>query len=276
MANFPTIAIGLPFVHAGELSPQAQTYRANVIANGGTISDSVLKIFDAQFFIPAATNGNILNNADVIRIFKGQGNQIAANTNIVGSGTVATAVGGISWANNQGYISDGVLKYINHNFNLNGGTKFLQDDNKSGIIITNWSGSIGALYGCQQGTNSYYNITGLGPGSAIRSRNMLGAAAIGASITGMTTNTSAIYITGTKRNASNSQTTFFDTTTANNSEVSATPSSNSIFQTCQNFQGSPTGTDGGITHLAFFAGNYNFDEQTFKTLCTNLWTALGV
>ena len=83
MANFPTIAIGLPFVHSSGLSPQAQTWKASIVANGGSITDAELAAIDDNFFKPAVANGSILNQLDRLNIYAGLSNSIAQRTCII-------------------------------------------------------------------------------------------------------------------------------------------------------------------------------------------------
>lgn len=122
MANFPTIAIGLPFVHSSGLSVQAQTYRTNVIANGGTISDSVLAIIDTNLILPLVASGDWAK-LDKFHLYSGVGNAIAARTNMVSSSYYINPVNSPTWNNSTGYTGNGLTSYLDHNYNPSlGGT----------------------------------------------------------------------------------------------------------------------------------------------------------
>jgi hypothetical protein len=122
MANFPTIAIGLPFVHSSGLSPQAQTYRENVIANGGSISDSVLAIIDTNLILPLVASGDWAK-LDKFHLYAGVGNAVAARTNIVSNSYIINPVNSPTWNNSTGYTGNGLTSYLDHNYNPSlGGT----------------------------------------------------------------------------------------------------------------------------------------------------------
>jgi hypothetical protein len=122
MANFPTIAIGLPFVHSSGLSPQAQAYRENVIANGGSISDSVLAIIDTNLILPLVASGDWAK-LDKFHLYSGVGNAIAARTNMVSSSYYINPVNSPTWNNSTGYTGNGLTSYLDHNYNPSlGGT----------------------------------------------------------------------------------------------------------------------------------------------------------
>jgi hypothetical protein len=110
----------LPF--AGGLSAQAQTYRANVIANGGTISDSVLAIIDTNLIKPLVASGDWAK-LDKFHLYAGVGNAVAARTNMVSSSYYINPVNSPSWSNSTGYTGNGLTSYLDLNYNPSlGGT----------------------------------------------------------------------------------------------------------------------------------------------------------
>jgi hypothetical protein len=114
MANFPTIAIGLPFVHSSGLSQQAQAWKASIVANGGSITDAELAAIDDNFFKPAVANGSILTQLDRLNIYAGLSNSIAQRTCII-RGTLITPVSSPTFDIN-GVKSSGT-SYLNLNYN---------------------------------------------------------------------------------------------------------------------------------------------------------------
>jgi len=250
------------------LSTYAINYKNKVIANGGSISTSILTIFDNQFFKPAELNGNILNEADRINIWKGQGNEIAALTSLVGS-VLATNVGGLTWDNSIGYKSNTTTKYLNLNFNVSTGVKFLQNNNSFGQICNNYP--IGII-GCQRGGSFYCQSYGIGT-TALAGTNMLGTA-VSNNLTLQTF--SGYYVYGTKRNNNVNYINFKDNNSSTRTASSTTPDGINMFETSQNFNGNPNSNDGNAIHCASWNGSSSFDYITFKTLCINLWAALGV
>jgi len=114
MANFPTIAIGLPFVHSSGLSAQAQAWKASIVANGGSITDAELAAIDDNFFKPAVANGSILTQLDRLNIYAGLSNSIAQRTCII-RGSLITPVSSPTFDIN-GVKSSGT-SYLNLNYN---------------------------------------------------------------------------------------------------------------------------------------------------------------
>jgi len=114
MANFPTIAIGLPFVKAGGFSDQALAWKSSIVANGGSITDAELAAIDNNFFKPAVANGSILTQLDRLNIYAGLSNSIAQRTCII-RGSLITPVSSPTFDVN-GVKSSGT-SYLNLNYN---------------------------------------------------------------------------------------------------------------------------------------------------------------
>lgn len=122
MANFPTIAIGLPFVKAGGFSAQALAWKDNIVANGGSISDAILAIIDTNLILPLVASGDWAK-LDKFHLYAGVGNAVAARTNMVSSSYYINPVNSPTWNNSTGYTGNGLTSYLDHNYNPSlGGT----------------------------------------------------------------------------------------------------------------------------------------------------------
>ena len=150
MANFPTIAIGLPFVKAGGFSPQALAWRTSIGTNGGSITDAELAAIDNSFFKPAVANGSILNNLDRLNIYAGLSNSIAQRTCII-RGSLITPVSSPTFDIN-GVKSSGT-SYLNLNYNPSvNAVKLTLNSVSHGYFVKNppFTGTVRAM-GSQQG-----------------------------------------------------------------------------------------------------------------------------
>lgn len=153
MANFPTIAIGLPFVHGSGLSAQAQTWKASIVANGGSITDAELAAIDDNFFKPAVANGSILTQLDRLNIYAGLSNSIAQRTCII-RGSLITPVSSPTFDIN-GVKSSGT-SYLNLNYNPStNAVKLTLNSLSHGYFVKNpmFSSLVRAM-GSQQGITS--------------------------------------------------------------------------------------------------------------------------
>jgi hypothetical protein len=269
MANFPTIAIGLPFVHSSGLSPQAETYRTNVIANGGSISDSVLTIIDTNLILPLVASGDF-SNLFRLNIFAGlSGFQVAANTNLISSNFLITAVGSPTFDNN-GYKVAATGKYLNLNFNpsINGFTQNSASmgycvlsppfngqkdamgitDNTNGNLIREFVLSIGGWFNG--------NFSGFGAQSARTGRTMIGL--------NRTTSANFRFHINTT------------TTTITNASNASNPLNLTMFELVNNNSGSPTTFFDTNYHSASWCGNGNLNTQFLWTCLQNTFSALGI
>lgn len=159
MANFPTIAIGLPFVHSSGLSVQAQAWKASIVANGGSITDAELAAIDDNFFKPAVANGSILTQLDRLNIYAGLSNSIAQRTCII-RGSLITPVSSPTFDIN-GVKSSGT-SYLNLNYNPSvNAVKLTLNSLSHGYFVKNpmFSSTIRAM-GSQQGlTTPFTRLT---------------------------------------------------------------------------------------------------------------------
>ena len=108
------IKISVDRTRYGGLSPQAQTWKASIVANGGSITDAELAAIDDNFFKPAVANGSILNQLDRLNIYAGLSNSIAQRTCII-RGSLITPVSSPTFDIN-GVKSSGT-SYLNLNYN---------------------------------------------------------------------------------------------------------------------------------------------------------------
>lgn len=116
----------------GGFSQVAQTYKANVVANDGTISDSVLAILDTNLFKPLVASGDWAK-LDKFHIYAGVGSAIAARTNMVNSSYYINPVSSPTWSNANGYVGNGSSSYLDLNYNPSAG----------GTLLTQNSATIG-------------------------------------------------------------------------------------------------------------------------------------
>ena len=112
------IGIGIPFGRrraGGGLSQEALTWKANIEANGGTISLDVLALVDEFVISPSVASGDWVEH-DRLNLWCGlNGFQIAARTCMI-RGTLITPVSSPIF-DNDGYKSAGAGSYLNLNYN---------------------------------------------------------------------------------------------------------------------------------------------------------------
>lgn len=253
----------------GGLSPQAQAWKASIVANGGTIPDNLLAIYDTNLFIPM---GSALDELDILYCYAGlSGYEIAARTSLIGT-FLATNVNSATFDNN-GVKSNGTSSYLNLKYNTSTqGVKFLLNDNILGSIVKTppFTGNIRTI-----GTNgaalkdTYVRRTA----SNIQVRNNSG-----------NTNSNQTNITSsgnvflaTKR---------LNSTQAigkiNASEVTATVASVGldnldVFSLTTNGNGSAAGEYDTAYHRCDFAGKGStLNDTLLRTCIDNLCTAFGV
>lgn len=264
------IGIGLKFGGApvGN-SAEALAWKTNIEANGGTISQALLDIFDNNFFIPAKANGNILNQLDRLNFYAGlSGYEIAARTNMINSSFFVTPVSSPTF-NNNGYVSSGT-SYLN--LNLTPGTnttKFTANDNCVGVFLNITGYTIdSSLIGSASGPNICYIRRQLTP-------NIIFADNSNVLVTRTENPTGKAFVSMKKTSI------IAGATRINGTQTAATwtnfPSTLTHFELCRNQAGSASGgfnTDS--PHLASYHGSSSCDEAALRTILINLATALGV
>jgi len=156
MANFPTIAIGLPFVKAGGFSAQALAWKSSIVANGGSITDAELAAIDDNFFKPAVANGSILTQLDRLNIYAGLSNSIAQRTCII-RGSLITPVSSPTFDVN-GVKSSGT-SYLNLNYNpaVNGVKLTINSASHGYFVKTPPFTALVRAMGAQQGITSPFS-----------------------------------------------------------------------------------------------------------------------
>lgn len=275
MANFPTIAIGLPFVHSSGLSQQAQNYRTNVIANGGTIPDATLEIIDNNFFKPALANGSILNQLDRLNIYCGlNGFPIAARTNLISSSFFVSPVSSPTF-NNNGYVTSGT-SYLNLNYKLfSQGVKFLKDNNSFGAMILSPAFAVDFLriMGSRDSGGTTISALIRGSGTLLNGNSTNSYA----TISGLSTITGWTLIGSLRNNSSNFKSIVNTTeTTINTASSGFNLNDNNVFELTVNGGGTPDGTYDTRPHGASWHGSASLDIQAMRTLLLNTFAALGV
>ena len=266
---------GLPFIKGSKNSAEAIAWKTWIEGNGGTISQALLDIFDTNFFIPAKANGNILTELDRFNVWGGLvGYEIAARTNLIKNAHYVTPVSSPTF-DNSGYRSSGT-SYLNLNFApISQGVKFTRNNNIMGFVTKN-----------PAFTNNYRGIGALdtivGNARMEVSRDVSRLAVFNNSFTQVfntNTVTSGYVFCANKRTAA-SGTGCEETLINGNSVPSNTASVGNTginhFELCININNSPVGNFDIIPHACSYHGSANLDYDAFRTIVTNLLTALGV
>jgi hypothetical protein len=274
MAYFPTIAIGVPFFRGGGLSQDALDWQARIIANGGTIPDATLAIFDNNFFKPAKANGNILSELDRLNIYCGlNGFQIAARTNMIKSAHFVSAVSSPTFDNN-GYKSAGT-GYLNLNYKLfSQGVKFQKDNNSFGVMVQNPAFAVNFLRMMGSRDAGATSISALIRGVL----NFTTANSTNTFQNNATTTQTGYILLASSRNNSTNYKAIINTseTTINTASSGFNLNDENVFELTINGGGSPDGQYDTMYHGASFNGSGSLDIQTMRTLLLNTFTALGV
>lgn len=119
------IKISVDRTRYGGFSAAAQTYRTNIVANGGTISDNILAILDTNLITPLVNSGD-WDKLDKLHLYAGVGSAIAARTNMISSSYYINPVSSPTWTNSGGYKGNGSSSYLDLNYNPSaGGTKLV-------------------------------------------------------------------------------------------------------------------------------------------------------
>lgn len=264
---------GFPIIKKGGLSDSAIDWCDRIIANGGSIPDNILTIFDEYFYKPAEANGLILTEADRINIFFGlNGYQIAARTNLVKSAHFVSPVSSPIFDNN-GYKSGGT-SYLDLNYNPSTqGVKFTQN---SGIMFYGvkepaFATTIRAI-GARDGTRFSEMYRLAGPGRSLVQLNDTGTG--GPSNTN--TSSSGYVFIGARRPDSNNLESIINTNVVSASRTSNGLPNTSLFELAISISGSPSATLDDKYHGYSGNGSANFDYAGFITIINNLKTALGV
>lgn len=267
------IGIGVDVFRAESLTPEAQTWQTNILANGGTISAATLKIINDNFFVPAKANGNILTELDRLNLYAGLlGFEIAARTNLIKSAHYVTPVSSPTFDNN-GYRSSGT-SYLNLNYTIS----------TEAVKLTQNSASIG----CVVRTPSYAALTRMigAVGSTGRATYLIrqttpsllaGINTLDGAIANTSTSTSGNVFFEAIRNNSTQITALINGVPTVGSQASNVTLPNvSAFELTMNNNGVPQGAYDTNSHLCSWAGSGSLDRAALRTILINLFTALGV
>ena len=251
------------------LSTEAQAWRTNIIANGGTIPDATLLIFDNYFFKPAKANGNILSELDRLNIYCGLvGYEIAARTNVIKAAHYVTPVSSPTFDNN-GYKSSGT-SYLDLNYNPNTqGVKYTLNSALIGYGVknANWSSQKRAI-GCSDGVSIRADLqrSAVGSGCFI---NSIGDVLRSGSPSGNA-------FIAAQRTASNAINAIINTTETTDTDVSVSIPNFNAYELCLNLGGTPLSPFDDSSHLYSFHGSGNCDYAALRTIINNTLAALGV
>jgi hypothetical protein len=276
MANFPTIAIGLPFVKAGGFSAQALAWRTSIGTNGGSITDATLAIIDNNFFKPAFDNGLILSKMDCLYLRAGLGtsaaNQIAANTNLISSNFQTLPVSSPTFDNN-GYKTSGT-SYLNLQYNPSSqGVQFTQNKALFFCIVKDptFSSIIRVMGGRISGviTESYRLA------SPSRYAGQINDGGVGATANTNVVTSGNVFL-ATVRTSPTAIKNIIDTNEQSGTTTSTGLPNTQMFELTQSNAGSAFGNYDTDYHKASGYGSSDCDYATMRTLLLNTLTALGV
>jgi hypothetical protein len=117
MANFPTIAIGLPFVHAGGFSAEYTAILARATALGYTLPSAAQQIVQNKLVLDLKTSG-VWDLRDVIYSPANNGSKEFGTLNwknpLVHQKTLVSSP---TWTSNLGYSGNGSSSYVDWNYN---------------------------------------------------------------------------------------------------------------------------------------------------------------
>ena len=268
------IKISVDATRYGGLSAQAQTYRTNVIANGGSISDSVLAIIDTNLILPLVASGDWAK-LDKFHLYSGVGNAIAARTNMVSSSYYINPVNSPTWNNSTGYTGNGLTSYLDHNYNPSlGGTL---------AVLNSATIGYGAKYASIPNTQSFGARQTTGTACNLAIFRLANPAIDG--IVNYTTdlnNTNVVFNSIVFHAAQRSAASGFNckASIVNNNFLFATHASVAIpnlklFELARNQDGTANSFD-SAPHYYMFAGNGLIFTNTVLTAINNTLAALGI
>jgi len=268
-----SIAIGVPFFRGGGFSQEALDWQARIIANGGTIPDSILAIFDNNFFKPAKANGNILGELDRLNIYCGlNGFEIAARTNLIKSAHYVTPVSSPTFDNN-GYASSGT-SYLNLNYIISTqAVKLTQNSASLGCVVKEPTFALTCL---MMGVNaSVGRRTDLGRTTVPSSFTFINTLAGSIQNTNVVT-TGNVFFEGFRNDAANVNALINGVNQTSGQLSNITLPNLSTFELTQNNNGTPNSAFDLRAHLCSWHGSGLLDRSALRTILNNLFTSLGV
>lgn len=270
--NFNNINYDSPhFKQSVGFSVDALNWKASIVANGGTITNNLLKTFDDYFFKPCKANGNILNQLDRLNIYCGlNGFPIAARTNMITNNFGFVTPVNAPTFDNLGYKSVGT-GYLNLNYNPSvNAVKFQNTDNIFGcvVVIDEYASGNRATIGANTGPNNTY-IDRLSTGT-IQFYNKSNIAA-----NDITQPTGKVFLATRKTSATAGTIIINATQTA--AVFTNFPTTNlSHFELSRNSSGTPVANFDQKYHYCSFHGSASLDWTNFRIILNNLFARLGV
>jgi len=265
---------------------QALAWQTAIVANGGSMPNDTLQIFDNYFFKPMIS-ASLLTEFDRINIYVGTGNQIAARTSLVSSSTyLVTPVSSPTWANTQGYQSAGAGSYLNLNYTPSTqAVKYLQRGATAFYIAKspNMVTTRIAMGGHTTGINTL-SRNASGSGTFVSSINAGANANLtsGQAYTGSVMHMAAFSGSGTTNSVR--QTIYIPTVGAiisgsgGNITTAVLPAA-SQFELTSNTNGTPAGSyETGTYHMISAHGGFKLYQSgsTVYSILSSLFTQLGV
>lgn len=264
---------------------QSLAWQSAIIANGGSMLNATLQIFDDYFFKPMIT-ASLLTEIDRINIYVGTGDQIAARTSLVSSSTyLVTPVSSPTWDNTQGYRSSGT-SYLNLNYTPSTqGRKYLQRGATAFYIAKspNMVTTRNAMGGHTTGINTFQR-NAASSGTFLSSINAGAAASLisGQAYTGSVMHMAAF--SGSGGTNSVRQTIYIPTIGAiisgsgGNITTAVLPAA-SQFELTSNNNGTPAGNyETGTYHMISAHGSFRLHQSgsIVYSILSSLFTQLGV
>jgi hypothetical protein len=266
------IKISVDRTRYGGFSAEAQTYKTNVIANGGTVSDSVLAILDTNLFKPLVASGDWAR-LDKFHLYAGVGSAIAARTNMVSSSYYINPVNSPTWNNSTGYTGNGSTSYLDLNYNPSLGSTLLTQNSATvfyGAKVTayDFTRSFGARNAGVKNLAIFRLSTPASDAIANDNLDLLN--------TNVVTNSIALF--GLQRTASigtNCKASIINTNFSYGNQISIGIPNVTLFQCARNSSGTAESFD-EMKQYYMGAGNGSVNTNTILTAINNTLAALGI
>lgn len=265
---------GLPFVKGSKNSVEALAWKARIEANGGTISQALLDIFDTNLITPLVANGTWAE-LDRLNIYCGLvGFEIAARTNLIKTAHYVTPVSSPTF-DQFGYKTSGT-SYLNLNYNPSTqGVKLVQNSANIGCVVKAPQFSANRFpIGCQNAAETQIlRIRRTSSGANTYVNRDSGTSSTSVSVTAQSGNT---YIAGVRTTSTAESIWINGTQTIGSTSASSVRPNLNMFELTINNNNTPQGNYDDNSHLASWCGSGAINNTTFRTILNNLFTALGV
>jgi len=253
----------------GGFSAQALAWRTSIGLNSGTISDAILTIFDTNLFKPLVNSGDFALLSR-LNIFAGlNGYQIAANTNLISSSFLVTAVSTPTFDNN-GYKATTTGKYLNLNYNPATDANVGQNN-----IAFGWMVASPPFNGRKDSMGSENGSGGLALGELSVAFGGFVHSAFANFLTGQSAYSGRTMLAANRTNSSN-VVIQVNTNQTTVTKASTAPVNLTMYELVFNESGSPTTFFDTNYHSASWCGQGALNTQFLRTCLLNTFTALGV